>query len=91
MIIDIQLIITAGSLISAVAVVWGAIRKLSKWIEQQEKQDKEIANIKKEQCLIVYGMLACLKGLKEQGCNGPVTEAITKLEKHLNTAAHDVE
>ena len=31
---------------------------------------------------------ACLKGLKEQGCNGPVTEAINKIEKHLNLQAH---
>ena len=36
-----------------------------------------------------YGILACLRGLKEQGCDGPVTEALDKLEKHLNMAAHD--
>jgi hypothetical protein len=34
-------------------------------------------------------VLACLKGLKEQGCDGPVTEALGKLEAHLNQAAHD--
>lgn len=44
--------------------------------------------MKKEQTLLVYGILACLKGLKEQGCNGPVTEAINKIEKHLNQKAH---
>ena len=38
---------------------------------------------------MVYGILACLKGLKEQGCNGPVTEAVNKIEKHINKAAHD--
>ena len=27
--------------------------------------------------------------LKEQGCNGPVSDALNKLEKHLNQAAHD--
>jgi len=32
--------------------------------------------------------LACLMGLKEQGCNGPVTEAINQLEKHINKQAH---
>jgi len=46
---------------------------------------------KEEQTLICYGILCCLKGLKEQGCNGPVTEALDKLEKHLNKAAHDQE
>ena len=29
-----------------------------------------------------------IKGLKEQGCNGPVTEAVTKLEQHINEEAH---
>ena len=38
-----------------------------------------------------YGILACLKGLKEQGCNGPVTEAIDKIQKHINKQAHDQE
>lgn len=42
-------------------------------------------------CLLTYGILACLKGLKEQGCNGPVTEAIDKIEKHVNKQAHDQE
>ena len=44
--------------------------------------------------MIGQGMLMdmpCLKGLKELGCNGPVTEAIDKMEKHLNKAAHDQE
>ena len=45
-------------------------------------------SIKDELCLLTYGTLACLKGLKEQGCNGPVTEAIGKIEKHINQSAH---
>lgn len=49
---------------------------------------KSIAEIKAEQTILVYGILACLKGLKEQGCNGPVTEAINTIEKHLNQKAH---
>lgn len=44
--------------------------------------------INAEQTLLTYGVLACLKGLKEQGCNGPVTEAINKIEKYLNQKAH---
>ena len=40
------------------------------------------------QTLIVYALLACLKGLQEQGCDGSVTEAIAKIEKHLNVKAH---
>ena len=53
--------------------------------------DEDIREINKEQCLNTYGLLACLKGLREQGCNGPVTEAINKIEKHLNKQAHDME
>ena len=50
--------------------------------------DDKWRQIQTEQTLMVYGILASLKGLKEQGCNGPVTEAIAKLEKHLNIQAH---
>ena len=50
---------------------------------------KDMHSINEEQTLLTYGVLACLKGLKEQGCNGPVTEAIDKIEKHLNKRAHE--
>lgn len=67
--------------------------------ELQIKEKNDIASLKKqhnedmhavndELTLLTYGVLACLKGLKEQGCNGPVTEAINKIEKHLNKNAH---
>ena len=58
-------------------------------MDRQKKQDTEIAEIKREQTMLVYGILACLKGLKEQGCNGPVTAAIDKIEKHINQRAHE--
>ena len=32
---------------------------------------------------------ACLKGLQEQGCNGPVTEAVNRIEEYLNKKAHE--
>lgn len=48
----------------------------------------EIKEIKEEQTILTYGILACLKGLHEKGCNGPVTEAISKIERHLNENAH---
>lgn len=50
---------------------------------------KDMQSINAEQTLLTYGVLACLKGLKEQGCNGPVTEAINKIEKYLNHKAHE--
>ena len=57
----------------------------------EERREQEQSSILDEQTLIVYGLLACLKGLKEQGCNGPVTEAIGKIEKHINLQAHSHE
>lgn len=50
--------------------------------------DEMFHSIQFEQTVICYGVLAALKGLQEQGCNGPVTKAIDKLEKHLNVQAH---
>ena len=38
--------------------------------------------------MLCYGIKACLQGLIEQGCDGPCKEALTKLDKHLNQAAH---
>ena len=70
-----------------------AIEKLSERHEADEKRRDELREEDRKQMngelqLLTYGVLACLKGLKEQGCNGPVTEAINKLEKHLNEKAH---
>ncbi len=102
MYISIETIITAASLIGALGVIGGVLiagykfykkpEKLEKQIKQiRETHEEDIRKINEEQCLITYGVLSCLKGLKEQGCNGPVTEAINKIEKHLNKQAHDME
>ncbi len=91
MYVDIETIIMAGSLLTAVVVIFSAIFAVYKWYLKQNQQDVEIERVKSEQCLLTYGILACLKGLKEQGCNGPVTEAIDKIEKHINKQAHDQE
>lgn len=56
--------------------------------EVKEAHGKTRADFQEEQTLIVYGLLACLKGLAEQGCDGPVSEAIAKIEKHINKKAH---
>lgn len=83
-----QSVITAAALIAAVAAIASQFAKSVRWVDRQKKQDTELAAIKEEQTLLTYGVLACLKGLKEQGCNGPVTEAINKIEKHINQQAH---
>jgi hypothetical protein len=55
----------------------------------RSEESKHTSAIKEEQQLLTYGILACLKGLQEKGCNGPVTEAISVFEKHLNKRAHE--
>lgn len=67
--------------------------KLAELEKRMDSEDQDTAAVRRscheEQTLIIYGLLACLKGLKEQGCNGPVTEAINKIEKHINIKAHE--
>ena len=89
--IDANTIIQAGEMVGAIALLGGGILTAYRWYLKQNKQDEEIEKMKNEQCLLTYGILACLKGLSEQGCNGPVTEAINKIEKHINKQAHDQE
>lgn len=54
----------------------------------KSETNEKLHSIQEEQALMCYGILAALKGLQEQGCNGPVTKAIDKFEKHLNVQAH---
>lgn len=96
-----QTIITAAAVIAAAVAVAGYYNRALRWVDNQSAQDKKISALEhdsdvrftelgKEQTLLTYGILACLKGLKEQGCNGPVTEAINKIDKHLNEKAHEM-
>ena len=83
-----QTVLTAAAVVGAFVALVSYLRKLFGWFERQEKQDKEIVEIKEEQQLLVNGMLACLKGLEKLGCNGEVSEQITAIETHLNKKAH---
>ena len=107
-----QTLITAGSLLAAALAIGSHFAKGVRWFDKQEKQSRDIADLKKlheddvaklkhdlteemrqnnaELQLLTYGVLACLKGLQEKGCNGPVTEAVNKIEKYLNQKAHEV-
>ena len=85
---SLQAIITAASVITALGVIFGAVFSAYKWYLKQNKQDEAIKQIKVEQTILTQGVLACLKGLKEQGCDGPVTIAIIEIEKYLNKQAH---
>lgn len=99
MYIDSAAIITIASVLGALTAIGAVAYKIIKWFQAQQKQTADIEDLKKQEkedikamedelCLLTYAVLACLKGLKEQGCNGPVTEAIGKIEKHINQKAH---
>ena len=83
-----EVITTVAGVITAIGVIFGVIFAVYRWYLKQEKQDKDIKAIKEEQFLLTQGVLACLKGLKEQGCDGPVSTAIKQLETHINKQAH---
>ena len=84
-----ETIIQCAAVLTATGTIIGVIFAIFRWFQKQKQQDIDIAALKEESCLLTYGILACLKGLKEQGCNGPVTEAINNIEKHVNQKAHD--
>ena len=83
-----QTIVTAAGVIAAFVALVKYLAKVFGWFNQQNADSKEIKDIKKEQELLTFGVLACLKGLQEQGCDGPVTDAIGKIENYLNSKAH---
>lgn len=83
-----QTIITIASVITALGVILGIILAVYRWYLKNEKQDEAIKEIKSEQSILTKGVLACLKGLHEKGCNGPVTHAIEEIEDHINKQAH---
>ena len=82
------MIVTAGAVLATLSAFGTVGYKIIKWVQEQQKQTEEIKSIKDEQCMMSYVMLACLDGLKQLGCNGKVTEAHEKLQKHLNEQAH---
>ena len=83
-----DIIIVIASVITALGTIIACFATIHKWVLRQNKQDEDIKSIKEEQKVMTTGVLACLKGLKEQGCDGPVTEAISAIENHLNKEAH---
>lgn len=57
--------------------------------EKVQVIEDEIKEGKEERLILLKGQLACLKGLKEQGCNGPVTQAIQDIEEYILTKSHE--
>ena len=88
MYIDTGVILNAAAVLTALGTVAGAVAAVYRFYLRQKKQDEELSAIRAELQILCFGIRACLSGLKEQGCNGPVTQALTALDKHLNKQAH---
>lgn len=86
--IDVDTIIKAAALATALGVLGGVVVSLYKASERDRKQSEIIKEMMAEQSLICYGLRGALQGLIEQGCNGPCKDALEKLNKHLNQEAH---
>lgn len=54
----------------------------------RKKEAEDMQDIKDELCVLSYAVLATLDGLQQLHCNGNVTRAHDRLEKHLNQRAH---
>lgn len=86
--LNIEIFTTIAELVSAVAVIFGAVFACYRWYLRQNKQSEEIRAMKEENTLICYALQACLDGLEQLGANHTVPKAKEKLEKHLNVSAH---
>ena len=93
-------IVKLAEIIGACSVVLGMIigiyklydrmtDKLSVLEKRVSELERENQGIKKENTLVIYALGACLDGLHQQGCNGKVTEAMDRIGKYINNAAHD--
>lgn len=86
--IDVDTIIKAAALVTALGVLGGVAVSLYRASERDRKQSEIIKEVMAEQSLICYGLRGALQGLIEQGCNGPCKDALEKLNRHLNQEAH---
>ena len=70
----------------------GVLFAAHRWVLAQDKLREDvkeqlaIQNVENQ--VLCYGLLACLDGLEQLGCNHNVTKAHEALEKHINRRAH---
>jgi hypothetical protein len=73
-----------GALLAIGTVLWFFVSLYLRLIQI----GKDTAKSKEEREIIIGSLLACLNGLKEVGCNGPVEAGINAINKFLNEQAH---
>ena len=88
MYIDLAQINDIAKIITSIGAIVTLIVAVYKFVERDKAQQKDIRSIKKELKIVCGGVLACLKGLHEKGCDGPVDKALAEIEQHLTDMAH---
>ena len=89
MYVDVSTIIQAAAIVGAVTTIGGFGIAIVRWFDRQKRQDEDIRNIKEEETLICYALMACLDGLEQLGANHTVSDAKIRMDKHLNEKAHN--
>lgn len=93
-------IVFSGAVLGAIALIWkwisGGVEMAKKPTENEKRieelsqhHESDMREVREELRILTYGILACLKGQQEQGLDGPVSEAVVMIEKHLNKKAHE--
>ena len=86
---DIQTVI---AILVGLCTLGGVVFAAHKWVLMQDRLREEVkeqlAVQNVENQVLCYGLLACLDGLEQLGCNHNVTKAHESLEKHINRRAH---
>lgn len=77
---------TKRLLTSEIDAITKELSSLRSW---NMRQQKDIETSFTEKQIMLRGILACLKGLREQGCNGPVSDAIGEIDEFLFIHAHE--
>lgn len=84
-----------GGLITALGAIIGILlTRLFDYLNRRDtvaKLEKKVAQQEEENCLLCYGLSACLDGLMQLGANHTVPVAKEKLDKHINKKAHGLE
>ncbi len=81
-------VVQLAALLGGLSAIGGLGVSAYRFYVRQKLQDRELSAIRSELVLLCHGVKACLQGLSEQGCDGPVHDALNRLDKHLNKAAH---
>ncbi len=87
MVVDLAALIQAVTLCTALlgagAWLWRMAGRMSALMQRIALLEERGAHRKQDAEMTLRGLLACLEGLHEQGCNGRVTSAMTELTQYI--------